>query len=212
MAVLARPWLASTGSSASIRRLGAALRTREERPSTSDPSERPWPSRQRPPKSTISARLTMQVPAARGQARRRRGRALALLQHGGRRSTVKAAVWVGGAVSGRHGLLRLHWKARGCPSHSTPQERRRVSDPSEPRWPWSQAAPTTPHSPPLTDHSGRDAARRPDRRRGDAVERAAARALGRAAAAAAAGAEPMTRRGCVEARRAQLVCHYEVYF
>ena len=39
--VLAGPWLASTGSSGCISRLGAALRTREERPSTSDPSGRP---------------------------------------------------------------------------------------------------------------------------------------------------------------------------
>ena len=39
--VLAGPWLASTGSSDCIARPGAALRTREKRPSTSDPSGRP---------------------------------------------------------------------------------------------------------------------------------------------------------------------------
>ena len=39
--VLAGPWLASTGSSDCISRLGAALRTRGKRPSTSDPSGRP---------------------------------------------------------------------------------------------------------------------------------------------------------------------------
>ena len=42
--VLAGPWLASTGSSDCISRLGAALRTREKRPSTSDPSGRPLSS------------------------------------------------------------------------------------------------------------------------------------------------------------------------
>ena len=61
VAILARPQLATTGSSDCIRRLGAAFRTREERPSVSDPSERPWPSRQRPPKSTVSLRLTIQA-------------------------------------------------------------------------------------------------------------------------------------------------------
>ena len=39
--------------------LGAALRTREERPSTSDPSGAPWPSRQRPPESTMPPRLAI---------------------------------------------------------------------------------------------------------------------------------------------------------
>ena len=41
VAVLARPQRASTASSVCIRRLGAALRTRDESHSTSDPSERP---------------------------------------------------------------------------------------------------------------------------------------------------------------------------
>ena len=52
--------MASTGSSVCISRLGAALRTREERPSVSDPSKRPWPPSQTPPKLTISLRLTIQ--------------------------------------------------------------------------------------------------------------------------------------------------------
>ena len=41
VAVLVRPWLATTGSTVCIQRLEAALRTREERSSTSDPSGRP---------------------------------------------------------------------------------------------------------------------------------------------------------------------------
>jgi len=41
VAVLARPERASMGASVCISRLGAALRTRVERPSTSDPSGRP---------------------------------------------------------------------------------------------------------------------------------------------------------------------------
>ena len=40
VAVLARPYLATTGSTGCSRRLGAARPTREERPSTSDPSGR----------------------------------------------------------------------------------------------------------------------------------------------------------------------------
>jgi len=57
LAVLVRPSLATTGSSGCSRRLEAALGSHEERPSASDPTERPWPSRQRPPKSTISPRF-----------------------------------------------------------------------------------------------------------------------------------------------------------
>ena len=57
VAVLVGPWLASTGSSVCIPRLGAALRTRAERFGTSDPTERPWPFSQRPPKLTFSLRL-----------------------------------------------------------------------------------------------------------------------------------------------------------
>jgi len=41
---LAAPYLATTGCSDRIGRLGAALRTREQRPVTSDPTEGPWPS------------------------------------------------------------------------------------------------------------------------------------------------------------------------
>ena len=44
-----------------ICRLGAALRTREKRPVVSDPTQKPRPSSQRPPKWTISLRLTIQV-------------------------------------------------------------------------------------------------------------------------------------------------------
>ena len=61
MAVFARPELASTGSSVCIRRLEAALHTREESLITSDPTERPWLFSQRPPKSPFSLRLTIQV-------------------------------------------------------------------------------------------------------------------------------------------------------
>ena len=43
VAVLAAPYLATIGSSSCVRRLGAALRTRQERPSTSDAAGRPWP-------------------------------------------------------------------------------------------------------------------------------------------------------------------------
>mgnify|MGYP006139981003 CR=1 FL=1 len=49
------------GSADCIGRLEAALRTREEHPVTSDHTERPLPSSQRPPKLTISLRLTIQV-------------------------------------------------------------------------------------------------------------------------------------------------------
>ena len=59
--VLAGPWLASTGSSDCISRRGAALRTREKRPITSDPSGRPCLSSWRPPESPFSLRLTLQA-------------------------------------------------------------------------------------------------------------------------------------------------------
>ena len=65
MAVLVRPQLASTGSSGCIWRLGVALRTREDAPSVSDPSERPCLSSQRPPKSPLSLRLAIQVHRSR---------------------------------------------------------------------------------------------------------------------------------------------------
>ena len=57
VAVLAVPQLATAGSSECARRLEAVLRSHEERPSTSDPTERPWLFRQRPRKLTISLRL-----------------------------------------------------------------------------------------------------------------------------------------------------------
>ena len=57
VAVLAGAILATRGSSGCIRRLGAALRTREKRPIASDPNKRPWPWSQDPPKSPISPRL-----------------------------------------------------------------------------------------------------------------------------------------------------------
>ena len=44
-------------TSGCIRKLGATIRTREERPNTSDPTGKPRPFSQRPPKSTISPRL-----------------------------------------------------------------------------------------------------------------------------------------------------------
>jgi len=65
VAVLVRPQLASTGSSGCIWRLGVALRTREDAPSVSDPSERPCLSSQRPPKSPLSLRLAIQVHRSR---------------------------------------------------------------------------------------------------------------------------------------------------
>tara|TARA_B110001452_G_scaffold212331_2_gene182919 strand:+ start:24 stop:221 length:198 start_codon:yes stop_codon:yes gene_type:complete len=49
VAVLAWPQLATTGSSDGIWRLEAGLRTREEQPITSDPTERPWFFTWRPP-------------------------------------------------------------------------------------------------------------------------------------------------------------------
>jgi len=59
VAVLARPHLsASTVSSDCVRRLAAALRTREARPSASDPTGRPWPSSHTPPTLPFSLRLT----------------------------------------------------------------------------------------------------------------------------------------------------------
>ena len=58
VAVLVRQYLATTGSSGCSRRLGAALRTRQKRPITSDRTERPWLRSQRPPKSPSSLRLT----------------------------------------------------------------------------------------------------------------------------------------------------------
>ena len=50
---------------------GAALGTRGERPSVSDTSERPWPSSQRPPKSSTSPRLTIPYRRALPDDRRR---------------------------------------------------------------------------------------------------------------------------------------------
>ena len=49
VAVLTRPYRTTKGSSGGIRRLQAALRTREERPFTSDPTERPCPWSHAPP-------------------------------------------------------------------------------------------------------------------------------------------------------------------
>ena len=63
VAVLVRAYQATTGSSDCVRRLGAALRTRAERPIVSDPTDRPWPSSQRPPTLTFSLRLSIQVRA-----------------------------------------------------------------------------------------------------------------------------------------------------
>jgi len=70
-ALLAAPWLATTGSPGCIRRFEAALRTREKRVVTSDPTERPcfWSSSRLRPGQPIPPRLTIQV------ARARRGRA-----------------------------------------------------------------------------------------------------------------------------------------
>ena len=48
-----------------VRWLGATLRTREKRPSVSDATERPWSFSQRPPKLTISLRLTIQASSPR---------------------------------------------------------------------------------------------------------------------------------------------------
>ena len=61
VAVLVGPWLATRGFSGCVRRLGAALRTREKRPSVSHAIERPWLFSQWPPKLTISLRLAIQV-------------------------------------------------------------------------------------------------------------------------------------------------------
>ena len=61
VAVLAGPWLTTTGSSDCMWRLGASLLTREKRPSTPDPTERPWPWSQAVTNSSISLRLTVQA-------------------------------------------------------------------------------------------------------------------------------------------------------
>ena len=55
--VLAGPRLATAGSSGCVRRLQAALRTREKRLGTSDPTERPCPWSHAPPKLTDFAAL-----------------------------------------------------------------------------------------------------------------------------------------------------------
>ena len=56
VAVLVAPHPATTRSSGRIRRLRAALRTREERPITPGPTERPCPWSQAAPKTPISPR------------------------------------------------------------------------------------------------------------------------------------------------------------
>ena len=57
---LAAPYLASTGSSDRARRLATALRTREERPGSSDHRRKRWLFRRRPPKSPFSLLWTIQ--------------------------------------------------------------------------------------------------------------------------------------------------------
>ena len=56
-----RPCPVTTGSSECIWRLGAALRTREERLNVSDPTERPWHRSQAAPQLLISLRLALQA-------------------------------------------------------------------------------------------------------------------------------------------------------
>ena len=60
-AVLVGADLATICSSDRISRLGAVLRTREERPSVSDATERPWSWRKAAPKMPVSPRLAMQA-------------------------------------------------------------------------------------------------------------------------------------------------------
>ena len=66
---------------------------------------------------------------------------------GGRAAWSKCRL--GGAMSGHHGLLGLHLKARGC-ALGTREERPGNSDPTERPCPWSHAAPNSPMSLPLT--------------------------------------------------------------
>ena len=69
-ALLAAPWLGTTGSSECVRRLGAALHTREKRPGVSNLTGRPWPWSHAVPTSPISPRLTIQAtrPSARARS------------------------------------------------------------------------------------------------------------------------------------------------
>ena len=105
-ALLVRPWLATRGFTGCVRRLGAALRTREKRPSVSDPTERPRPPpRQRPPKVDDFAAFgpCRQGQEAAGQPRRRR-----LLRDGHGRGQAQGAqvegqVWQGEGNGTREG-------------------------------------------------------------------------------------------------------------
>ena len=80
VAVLVAPYPATTGSSGCTRKFEAVLRSREERPSIFDFTERPRPLRHRPPKTPFSLRFDHagSTTVGRESARRWDARALAL--------------------------------------------------------------------------------------------------------------------------------------